>query len=303
MSAPRYATTPGRLNAMRITIGTDKGVLRVEDGNVETVWAGAPVIGLAGPVALTVTGRVVGAADGEAQTPAGERVTCIAAHDRTVLVGTAGAHVLMLGAGGFEPVKDFNAIEGRDSWYTPWGGPPDTRSIAIDDVGTWFVNIHVGGVWRSVGDQKWVEAVAVDDDTHQVIAQDGWVAVAAAVGAGVSDDGGFTFRWSAAGLHGSYCRAAAIAGDMLLVSASTGPFTHQGAVYRRRLTSSEPFERCHEGLPDWFDENIDSFRLAGRGADAAVATSGGDVYASTDTGTTWQRVATGIGTVHCVSLV
>ena len=287
---------------MRITIGTDNGALRVEQGNVETMWAGAPVIGLAGPVALTATGQVVGAADGERQTPAAERVTCVATHDRTVLVGTAGAHVLVLGPSGFEPVKDFDAIEGRDSWYTPSGGPPDTRSIAIDDDGTWFVNVHVGGVWRSAGDHQWDEVVAVDDDTHQVIAQDGWIAVAAAVGAGVSDDGGHTFRWSAAGLHGSYCRAAAIAGDTLLVTASTGPFSRQGAVYRRLLTSSEPFERCRKGLPDWFDENIDSFRLAARGADAAVATSAGDVYASDDMGARWHRVATGIGPVRCISL-
>ncbi len=287
---------------MRITVGTDNGVLRVEEGNVETVWAGAPVIGLAGPLALTATGEVVGGTDGDASAPAGERVTCVAAHDRTVLVGTAGAHVLVLGPGGFEPVKDFDAIDGRDGWYTPWGGPPDTRSIAIDRDGTWFVNVHVGGVWRSAGDHQWDEVVAVDDDTHQVIAADGWVAVAAAVGAGVSDDGGRTFGWSAAGLHASYCRAAAIAGDTLLVTASTGPFTSHGAVYRRPLTSSEPFERCREGLPEWFDENIDSFRLAARGAEAAVATSAGDVYASDDAGASWRRVVTGIGEVHCISL-
>jgi len=287
---------------MRITIGTDKGALRLDEGNIETIWAGAPVIGLAGPLALTATGQVVGAADGAISTPAGDRLTCIAANDRTVLVGTAGAHVLLLGPGGFEPVKDFDAIEGRDGWYTPWGAPPDTRSLAIDDGGTWFVNVHVGGVWRSAGDHQWDEVVVVDDDTHQVTASDGWVAAAAAVGAGVSDDGGRTFRWSAAGLHASYCRAAAIAGDTLLVTASTGPFTHQGAVYRRPLTSSERFERCREGLPEWFDENIDSFRLAARGPEAAVASSAGDVYISDDAGGSWRQVATGIGKVHCISL-
>ena len=46
------------------------------------------------------------------------------------------------------------------------------------------------------------------------------------------------------------------------MTASTGPFTEHGAVYGRPLDATGPFERCHAGLPDWFEDNIDTFQIA-----------------------------------------
>ena len=51
----------------------------------------------------------------------------------------------------------FDAIPTRSGWTTPWGGPPDTRSIAIGPAGL-FAGVHVGGVWRREA-TGWTEVV------------------------------------------------------------------------------------------------------------------------------------------------
>jgi hypothetical protein len=126
------------------------------------------------------------------------------------------------------------------------------------------------------------------------------VAVAAAAGFGWSTDGGETWSWTTSGLHGSYSRGVAIDGDRILVSASTGPFTSQGAVYRTRL--GEPFERCRRGLPDWFAANVDTWCVALAGQRAAIGTSEGDVYTSGDGGINWDVATRGLGPVALVEL-
>jgi hypothetical protein len=233
----------------------------------------------------------------------GLRAYCLAASPAgdEVLVGTSEAHVLRLPAGGgLAPDPSFDAIPTRDEWYTPWGAPPDTRSLAVAGDGTAFVNVHVGGVWRSTGG-AWDERVEVDADTHQVVAADGVVLVAAAVGFGMSTDGGETFDWSTDGLHDTYARAVALAGDTVLLTASTGPSTSRGAVYRRALDGG-PFEKAHAGLPEWFPSNVDTHCLAASGSTAAFGTGGGDVWVSTDAGRSWELAASGLGTVRCVAL-
>src|SRR4051812_36029629 len=93
---------------------------------------------------------------------------CLTAAGDHVLVGTAEAHLLAVRESA-QPVESFDAIPPRDQWYTPWGGPPDTRSITVTADGTPLVNVHVGGVWRDRGD-GWDEVIPVDDDTHQILA-------------------------------------------------------------------------------------------------------------------------------------
>lgn len=217
-----------------------------------------------------------------------------------VLVGTSDARLLRFDGSSLAPVGSFDAIPTRDEWYTPWGGPPDVRSLAVSGDGTPFVNVHVGGVWRQEGD-GWAERVEVDDDTHQVVAPDGVVLVAAAVGFGVSVDGGETFSWTDDGLHGSYSRAVALAGDTVLLTASTGPFTKAGAVYRRALDGG-PFEKAHGGLPEWFPFNVDTHCVAASGTTAALGTDAGEVWVSTDAGGSWERAAAGLPSVRAVAL-
>src|SRR6185312_14475477 len=61
---------------------------------------------------------------------AGHRATCIAAIGGDVFVGSSEARLFRVADRDMRPVAAFDRADGRDAWYTPWGGPPDTRSIA-----------------------------------------------------------------------------------------------------------------------------------------------------------------------------
>ena len=104
-------------------------------------------------------------------------------------------------------------------------------------------------------DDGWDEVVSVDADTHQVVADvDQGVAVAAAaIGFGRSLDGGATWDWTADGLHASYCRAVAIAGDTALFIGVTGPTTTRArciaAPARRRAVRQVPTPDCRGRSP------------------------------------------------------
>jgi hypothetical protein len=217
------------------------------------------------------------------------------------LVGTSAARLFEVDARGARPVETFDAIPSRPEWSTPWGGPPDTRSMTRSSQGL-LVNVHVGGVWRGDG-HTWAEAVRPDQDAHQVIAIESTVAVAAATGVGQSADGGATWSWSGDGLHATYCRAATIADGWLLVSASTGPGTHKGSIYRRPLDAPDkPFaEVGGDSLPKVFPHNVDTFELTAAGELVAVGTPSGEVYLSEDSGGTWRVLADALPGVRSVT--
>ena len=124
------------------------------------------------PVRRVVTGhdaagRAVFASDGRVVAElTGPAATCLAAAGgrEELLVGTEGAHLLRVAGGEARPEPGFDEADGRARWYTPWGGPPDTRTIAVAGDGTVYVNVHVGGVLRSEGDGRWVPTVDIDAD-------------------------------------------------------------------------------------------------------------------------------------------
>jgi hypothetical protein len=223
--------------------------------------------------------------------------------DGGVVIGTADARIVRFSGGGLERDKPFDEAEGREAWYTPWGGPPDTRSLAAGVDGTIYANVHVGGILRGRSGE-WEPTVDIDTDVHQVIAHPsipGRVFAAAAVGLLESEDGGDTWRTSTEGLHATYSRAVGIAGEAILMSCSTGPGGSRAAVYRRPLAGGE-FTRCENGLPDWFDGNIDSHCLAADGAVVVFGTSDGKVFGSEDSGSTWALVAEDLPKIRCLSL-
>ena len=225
----------------------------------------------------------------------GYRATCITGIGGEVFVGSSEAHLFRLVGGTLEPIDAFDRAEGRATWYTPWGGPPDTRSIANwdDDV---YVNVHVGGILRS-GDrcETWTPTIDVNADVHQVTTAEGLVLAACAGGLAVSTDRGATWTHRTEGLEARYARAVSVCGDTLLMSASRGPRGGRAAVYRAGLDSGA-FERCRAGLPEWFDDNIDSYCLDALpdGSFAAFGTSDGRVYASADAGSSWEERASGL---------
>jgi hypothetical protein len=68
------------------------------------------------------------------------------------------------------------------------------------------------------------------------------------------------------------------------------------------LDSEGQFTRCDNGLPEWFEGNIDTFQLAARGSVGALGTDDGRVFVSQDAGTSWELVTSGIGAIRCVAI-
>ena len=234
------------------------------------------------------------------------KATCLAATPTGLLVGTARAHLLRLEGERLAPVSSFDGAEGRPAWYTPWGAPADVRSISVGARGVVYVNVHVGGVLRSTrAEDAWRPMLDIEHDVHQVQAFPrhlGLVLVAAAAGFGVSADGGDTWRWENEGLHAHYCRAVTLAGDTVLLSASTGYQGRRATVYRRRLEGGARFERCRAGLPEWLADNVDTGCLVARGRMAVIGTEDGCVFLSRDAGLRWNAIAKGLAPVRAVAL-
>lgn len=224
----------------------------------------------------------------------------LAAIGTGLLVGLENARVAVLGLadGGLVPNEPFDRVAGRDAWENPAGASPDLRSIAVTDAGTWLVNVHVGGVWRSADHgSTWTCVVPPDDDVHEVSpGQQGMVVAAAARGFGWSLDDGVTWQWTTEGLHAEYCRAVAVDGEVAYVTASTGPSTHDGRLYRSSL--GRPFEPCRGGLPESFPSNLDTGSLAARAGEVAVGSNDGRVWRSRDRGESFEVVSERVGHVR-----
>lgn len=231
----------------------------------------------------------------------GFRATCVAGIGRDVFVGSSEARLFRLAGDALEPVAAFDHAEGRETWYTPWGGAPDTRSIANwdDDV---YVNVHVGGVLRTDdGGETWRATIDIDADVHQVTTAEGMVLAACAGGLISSADRGATWTHRTEGLESRYARAIAVCGDDVLVSASNGPRGGGAAVYRGALAGG-PLERCRSGLPEWFEDNIDTYCLDALpdGSLAAFGTTDGRLFVTSDQGATWNQQGSGLPIVQRV---
>jgi hypothetical protein len=242
----------------------------------------------------------------EAAVTPGAQLTCLLPTPEGLLAGTAEAHLLRLRDGALHGVESFEEADGRESWYTPWGGPPDTRSLSSDAAGALFANVHVGGILRSLdAGESWHPTLPIDTDVHQVLVhpeRPGVVLAPAAVGLAISLDGGDSWNYETGGLHATYCRAVAASGDVVLVTASTGPRGHQAALYRRSLDDDEGFRPCRAGLPKWFSSNIDTGCLAASGVLAAFGTADGRLFLSADGGETWDLLTEGLPPVTGVAL-
>ena len=286
-----------------ILVGTDDGLVEL-DG--DTHLRGHRVSHLARDVngwwAILDEQTILHLDDDQSSTFEWQAPRCILPTSRGLFVGGAEAHLWRNG----ERLASFDAVDGRDSWYTPWGGPPDVRSITESLDGALHANVHVGGIPRSRdGGETWEPTIDIDADVHQVLADPrdpALVLAAAAVGLCVSRDGGDSYRYLTAGLLSSYARAVALGGDTVLVTASTGPHGDGAAVYRAPVSLDRPFEKCDAGLPEWFGHNIDTGCLAANGDAVAFGTGEGDVFVSGNAGSKWERAATGLAAVRAVAI-
>ena len=293
----------------RFLIGTENTL--IELGSDDTL--------LTKPIALAHEGegwwaiaegsRVMRSADGHAWDEVaivrGLHARCVVPFDGGALVGTSEAHLVRVADGSATRVAPFDEVPTREDWYTPWGGPADVRSLSRGADGAAYANVHVGGILRSDDGETWrPTSMDIDADVHQVLAHPdtpGLVFAATAVGLATSTDGGESWDFSEDGLHASYCRAVAIAGDTLLVPASTGHTGKRAALYRRPLVGG-PFERCEKGLPEWFADNVNTHCLDARGTDAVLGTYDGLVFMSDDGGESWYEEASGLPAVTCVAI-
>lgn len=218
---------------------------------------------------------------------------CVLAVDDALLVGTSDAHLVRVVDGDARRVDAFDDVAGRDGWYTPWGGPPDTRSLARTRAGTILANVHVGGIVRGDAvDGPWAPTIDVDADVHEVVASgDGSAAAATAYGLAWSGDDGRTWRIEDQGLHARYARAVAFAEGYVLLSVSRGSRGGDAAIYRRPLSADGPLERCTDGLPGSLPGNVDTACLVADGARVAFGTVDGKVFTSDDAGRSWGSAA------------
>jgi hypothetical protein len=300
--------------ASRILVGTERGLRELGNGEGPTreAFVGHTVTALAREGARTwalIEGREVWVEDGERwqrhASVDGPRATCLAAASTGLLLGTETAHLRWLVGDRLEPVESFERVEGRETWHTPWGDPADVRSLAVDAAdGAVYVNVHVGGVVRSRDNgHTWTPTLDIETDVHQVIvhpAREKTVLVAAYDGFGVSRDGGESWEFITTGLHAHYGRAVAVSEGSVLLTASTGPGGRRSALYRKPLDTAAAFERCRQGLPEWFNDNIDTACLAAAGPRVVFGTEDGRVYRSGDGGVSWELAAKGLPAIRCV---
>jgi hypothetical protein len=300
----------------RLVVGTVKGLYELEMDSSEP-RADQGRLAEREVVALAVEGDTLWALDGGTtvlrrepdgswtEVAGGSELTCLLPGEDGLLVGMEPARLLRLEGGSPEPVPSFDQTPGHQSWHTPWGGPPAVRSMARDRAGRLHVNVHVGGIPRSLdGGATWQPTIEVDSDVHQVLAHPvlaDVVLAATAMGLARSDDGGEHWRFEREGMHADYCRAVAVAGGTVLVSASSGPSGRRAAIYRAPLDGPARFERCAAGLPQWFDANVDSGCLAANGETAAFGTADGTLFRSEDAGATWTEAASGLPAVRAVT--
>ena len=232
------------------------------------------------------------------------QLNCIESLNGKILVGTSDAHLLWVAHESIELISSFDSAPGRDEWYTPWGGPPAVRSIAAGQSGELYANVHVGGILRSKNrGYSWQPTIDLHSDVHQVLTireRPGKVLAATAEGLATSIDGGDSWSFDQAHLHATYSRAVAVCDQTILMSTSLGPSGASSAIYRRALDQPGDFEKCEQGLPQWFSDNINTGSLAALKNRAAFGTSDGQLFVSDDAGLTWKQLASGLPPIYCL---
>ena len=269
-----------------IVVATQRGLHHLDSGKIE--FADRAVTALSTDAGLAVIDRreLWANGDGWRQVATAEMdLHCVAANG-DIYAGTSEAHLLRSSNESLELVESFEDAEGRGDWFTPWGGPPDVRSIAADASGRLFVNVHVGGIVTGDG-EKWEPTLDISADVHEVRAAGDRIVAACAVGLAESGDGGFAWSFDDEGLHATYASAIAVGGDVLFMSVSQGHRGGDAGIYRQPLDGSSRFERCD--LPN-FSDNIDTGCLDAVGDEVVFGTRDGEVFHSADHGSTWDKV-------------
>ena len=277
----------------------DEATVLLEEVDATAMAAGANV------AAVYLSGGeivVVGKTGDSRRLPSGlgETVDSIAILDEEplqLLLGTNDARLYRFQESGGppRPVGSFDRLDCRSRWYTPWGGPPAVRSMAIS--GSWvYADIHVGSVMRSPDLGETWEPVTPElhEDVHQVATsplQPDRVYANTANGVHVSDNRGDSWAHRSSGLPHRYGRAIAVhpaSPDTLLASVSRGPHNQVDAQLWRTEDAGLTWTHVTDGFPPAIVENIDTFHLDFDSSGTAWAAIGNSLRSSRDAGRSWQ---------------
>jgi len=223
-----------------------------------------------------------------------------------ILVGTEAARLAVVESGRLRFLKSFDGVPERRYWDTPYGAPPELRSLALAADGTIYADVHVGWVVRSMdGGLTWKSVrEGLDRDVHMVAAHPtkaGTIFAATADGFHISHDHGDTWHRRPQGMPYLYQRAVACFPDREVYLASTAK--HNGGAGAMLFRSDD--EGAHwtevEGLPKRLERNIDTWQVAALSAGRAFAVTGDDtLHASEDWGRTWREVRPDLPRVNAV---
>ena len=216
--------------------------------------------------------------------------------DDRLLVGTEGARVAWVEEDKLNFIEGFDIVPERKQWTTPWGGPPDVRSLAVSADGTIYADIHVGWIVSSMnGGETWQSLrKGLNMDVHQVGAHPSkpeTVFAATADGFHISHDHGRTFTRCSNGIPYNYQRACACFPnrDVYLASTSRGPYRGADALLYRSEDEGKNWTMV-DGLPEQIEKNIDTFQIITVGAaNALVIVDDVSLYETDDWGASWQK--------------
>src|SRR5919109_1287599 len=142
---------------MRWVVGTDHGSVDSEGHTWFSDRSVTAVVPDGRAWLALVDGREIVRRHGDEVDPVGviddEVGRCLLPIQGGVLVGTAHARLALVHDGTAELLASFDGADGRDRWYTPWGGPADTRDA--------------GETWTFATDglhARYARAVALDGD-------------------------------------------------------------------------------------------------------------------------------------------
>ena len=233
-------------------------------------------------------------------------LVCLLPMPDGLLVGTDEAHLLRLDDHTLGRVAPFDAVEGRDAWYTPWGGPPAVRSIARDLGGRIHANVHVGGIRapstaarggahdrhrrrrppsRRASERTRCRARRRRRRPRRQRERGSELADRAARPARNVREG----RRRRGGHDPALGFERAPRGRAALYRTAYGPDLH--------------LEKCTDGLPEWFDGNIDSGWLVARESVVAFGTGDGVIFLSDDEGEGWTRAAEDVPSIRALCFV
>ncbi|MBT3377282.1 MAG: hypothetical protein HN742_04975 [Lentisphaerae bacterium] len=216
-----------------------------------------------------------------------------------LFLGTEGARLYCLPAGdaGAHPVSSFDDLPCRESWYTPWGGPPAVRSLAAAPDGCIYADVHVGSIMCSSDHGvTWRAATpTLNEDVHEVAtcpAAADRVYANTAHAVYISEDRGNSWTYRGEQLGGRYGRAIAVHPRnpaRLLATVSDGP--HGENVHGQLFVSSDfglTWQHVEDGFPASTHENIDTFQAAISPDGAGWAAVGRRLYRSPNPHGRWD---------------